>query len=413
MVFGAGASTQGVLHGLKSHGALVSAYITRDSGNYSPSLEAHTYLASDFPNPCRLLQKHRINLVIPMSIDWNTQDWTAEFLALGIPILSPRTEGMQLERSRDFARALCERYSVAFPKAFVARNRLEAETVLSQHPGAYVIKNPLCSPSSPVHTILCETEADTRSWLHEVNYEEGIFLQEYMGQNEAGHIAFVSGGEIYSLITNQEYKRAFDGNMGVIAGAPLGGLVEQDPDDKYGLARELLHPLLPWFREVNFHGPVQVTAIERDSKWSVLEYNVRIGVTCGPIIIKMLKDPLAVLTDVANNRKTSIEFVPDFTFGCSLTLAGYGYPFSQVDGPAFPVRTEGEFDCDVWWNEVEADKNGSLRTTGQRIVDLVAVEKTLEDAIQKVYRNIRRIRCTNSYYRMDIGQTLWPPGNSS
>ncbi len=75
-------------------------------------------------------------------------------------------------------------------------------------------------------------------------------MQEYLGRAEAGHIALVSGGEIYSLVTNQEYKYAFNGNMGIVAGAPLGGLVERDENDKYGLARELIHPLKPWLREV-------------------------------------------------------------------------------------------------------------------------------------------------------------------
>ena len=46
-----------------------------------------------------------------------------------------------------------------------------------------------------------------------------------------------------------------------MAGAPLGGLVERDEKDKYGLARELIHPLLPWFKKVNYNGPIQVTAI--------------------------------------------------------------------------------------------------------------------------------------------------------
>ncbi len=149
-----------------------------------------------------------------------------------------------------------------FPKSFVASNRLEAENILATHPRPFVIKNPLCSPTSPIHTILCETVADTRAWLRQVNYAEGVFLQEYLGRAEAGHIALVSGGEIYSLVTNQEYKYAFNGNLGVVAGAPLGGLVERDENDKYGLARELLHPLLPWFRSVNYHGPIQVTAIK-------------------------------------------------------------------------------------------------------------------------------------------------------
>ena len=108
---------------------------------------------------------------------------------------------------------------------------------MARDPRPYVIKNPLCSPTSPVHTIVCESAADTERWLERVDYSEGIFLQEYMGRAEAGHIAVVSNGELHSLVTNQECKRAFTGNMGIVAGAPLGGLVENDPDDCYGLAR--------------------------------------------------------------------------------------------------------------------------------------------------------------------------------
>ena len=32
-------------------------------------------------------------------------------------------------------------------------------------------------------------------------------------------------------------------------------------------------------------------------------------------------------------------------------------------------------------------------------------------AIAKAYANIRKIRVAGSYYRTDIGQSLWPPGN--
>ena len=170
----------------------------------------------------------------------------------------------------------------------MARNRLEAEAILEQHPQPFVIKNPFCSPTSPIHTILCETVADTRSWLKHVDYAEGVFLQEYLGRCEAGHIALVSGGEIYSLVTNQEYKRAFAGESWESSPARLwAGWSRRIPDDKYGLARELLHPLRPWFREVNYHGPIQVTAVRREDKWHVIEYNIRIGVTSGAMLLRM------------------------------------------------------------------------------------------------------------------------------
>jgi phosphoribosylamine-glycine ligase len=411
MIFGVGSFAHSLAGTLKEAGADVSTYLTRNYGHYAPELAGPVYSREAFPNPCPLLARHGVDVVIPQSIDWAQAPWAEELERSGVGVFGPTGEAMRIERERDFARKLCADFKIPFPKACVAANRLEAERILAKHPRPFVIKNPLCSPTSPVHTILCETAEDTRAWLRQVNYAEGVFLQEYMGRAEAGHIALVSGGEIYSLVTNQEYKRAFDGNMGVIAGAPLGGLVEKDPGDKYGLARELLHPLMPWFRKVKYHGPVQATAVKRGGKWFVIEYNIRIGVTSGPMILRLLRNPLETVVGTARNEKLEPRFREDLNFGCSLTLAGYGYPFTQVSGPRLPLEVAGEFDCDVWWNEVAGAPGGRLIATGQRIADVIALGPALEGAIAKAYENIRKIRVLSSYYRTDIGQSLWPPGS--
>lgn len=410
LLLGVGAFAHAVMRILRENGARVSCYLTRSYGHYGPSLEGEVYPASYFPSPVRFVRDKKVDLLIPMSIDWVLQPWSEELLSLNLPIFSPFGDAMRLERERDWGRQLCEQYGIAFPKAYVARNRLEAEAVLKNDPRPYVIKNPLCSPTSPIHTIVCETVEDTHHWLERLDYAEGVFLQEYMGRAEAGHIAVVSNGEIYSLATNQEYKRAFDGNMGIVAGAPLGGLVEKDPHDKYGLARELLHPLLPWMRETKFHGPVQVTAAKREGRWHVLEYNVRMGVTSTQMILRLLKNPFEVIYQAARDEKLEPQFHDDLQFGCSLTLAGYGYPFISIQGPRLPVRLLGEPTCDIWWNEVAEDAAGGLVMTGHRIADVVALGNSLEGAIKRAYENIRMIKCLSSYYRTDVGLSLWPPG---
>ena len=431
MVLGVGSFAHSTTQILADAGASVSTYLTRNYGHYAPSLAGPTYHREQFPSPVPLLKQTRTDLVVPMSIDWAQAPWKDELLATRTPIFGPTGEAMRIERERDFARRLCAEFKIPFPRAFVAPNRLEAEKILAQHPAPYVIKNPLCSPTSPIHTILCETVEDTRAWLRQVNHAEGVFLQEYLGRAEAGHIVLVSGGKIHSLVTNQEYKYAFNGNMGIVAGAPLGGLVECDPEDKYGLARELIHPLLPWLRKVNFHGPLQVTAIKANGsgsvgrassragssvasphrKWHVIEYNIRIGVTSGPMILRMLKNPLETLLRTARNEKLNPQFKPSARFGCSLTLAGYGYPFTQVRGPHLPLEVDGKFDCDVWWNEVARDPDGHLVSTGHRVADVNALASKLDAAIAKAYANIHKIRVVGGYYRTDVGQSLWPPGN--
>jgi phosphoribosylamine-glycine ligase len=414
MILGVGSFAQSIGGTLADAGSEVATYLTRDYGHFPPSLVGPTFLRSVFPSPVPLLRERKVEAVIPQSIDWAVQPWAGELTGSGVGIFSPTGEGMRLERERDFARQLCARFRIPFPQSFVAANRLAAESILAEHPRPFVIKNPLCSPTSPIHTILCETVADTRAWLRNVNYAEGVFLQEYLGRAEAGHIALVSGGEIYSLVTNQEYKYAFNGNLGIVAGAPLGGLVERDENDRYGMARALLHPLLPWFREVKYHGPVQVTAIKvpapAPGQWHVIEYNIRIGVTSGPMILRMLKNAAEVVLRTTRNEKLSPTFNEGLNFGCSLTLAGYGYPFTQVRGPQLPLEVAGAFDCDVWWNEVMRGADGQLMSTGQRIADVIALAPQLDTAIATAYANIRKLRAVGSYYRTDVGQSLWPPG---
>lgn len=413
LALGVGSFAFSVAQTLKENGATTATYLTRDYGHFPPSLAGPVFSREAHPSPMRLIKERGVELVVPQSIDWAQAPWAEALLKSGVGILSPTREAMRIERERDFARKLCAEYKIPFPHAHVARNRLEAEQILARHPAPYVIKNPLCSPTSPVHTILCESIEDTRSWLRHVNYAEGIFLQEFAGRAEAGHIALVSGGEIYSLVTNQEYKRAFDGNMGIVAGAPLGGLVERDPDDKYGLARELIHPLRPWLRAVKYRGPIQATAVRRRGKWCVIEYNIRIGVTSGAMILRLLANPLETLLGAARNRKLAPHFVAGRKFGCSITLAGYGYPYVQIKGPPLPVDVTTPFDRgdgDVWWNEVTRDGDERLVATGHRIADVIGFGKNVASAIAKAYSNIRRIRCEGSYFRTDIGRSLWPPG---
>jgi phosphoribosylamine-glycine ligase len=410
MILGVGSFAHSIGTALADTGAKVSTYLTRNYGHFPPSLVGPAFSRSAFPSPVPLLKKNGVEVVIPQSIDWALQPWAEDLLQSGVGIFSPTRGAMRIERERDFARKLCADFKIPFPHAQVAANQAAAEKILAKDPRPFVIKNPLCSPTSPIHTILCETVEDTRAWLRHVNYAEGVFLQEYLGRAEAGHIALVSGGEIYSLVTNQEYKYAFNGNQGIVAGAPLGGLVERDENDKYGLARELIHPLLPWLRKSKFNGPLQVTAIKRGGRWHVIEYNIRIGVTSGPMILRMLKNPAETVLATARNEKLKLEFNDKLDFGCSLTLAGYGYPFTQVRGPQLPLEVDGKFDCDVWWNEVARGTDGNLMSTGHRIADVIALAPKLDAAIAKAYANIRKLRVVGSYFRTDVGQSLWPPG---
>ena len=416
MIFGVGAFAHAMMAILKEQGAEICCYLTRDYGHYGPSSVGKTWLFSNHPSPLPLITEFRPDYIIPMSIDWHNEPWAAALPEKQIPILCPLGEALQIEATRQYALQLCRRFEIPFPVAYTVSNRLEALQLMKKYPHPYVLKNPLCSPYSPMHTIVCESVEDTLAWLDRIDYAEGVFLQQYIGVAEVGHFVFVSNGEISSLVTNQEYKRAFTGNMGPVAGAPLGGIVEQDPEDRYGLAKSLIRPLLPWLKETRYHGPLQVTAIRKDGQWHVIEYNARLGVTSGAIILRMLKNPARTLMDVAQNRSLQLNWNPHRRYGVSLTLAGHGYPYVIPTTPKLPITQTHPSTCDLWWNEVQQcgkqlyTAHHKIPIMGHRIADCNAFSENLDQALEHAYQNIKSLRCLGSYYRLDIGQSLWPPG---
>ena len=409
-VLGAGSFGHSTLSILQSAGVSGTTCLTKKIGKYPAELVGKVIQIESLADE---LRNAHYDLVIPMSLDWPSIPGTEIINEKKIPVFGPPPGGLLIERDRNFASELCRQFGISVPESKVASNRIEAERILAERNNLTVIKNPLCAPNSPIQAIVCESNAETRAWFEKIDYSEGVFLQEYMGRHEVGHVAFVSHGEIYPVATNQEYKRCFSGNMGSIAGAPLGGIVEKDTEDKYGLVADLLTPLLPWLREVNYHGPIQVTAARKNNKWHVLEYNARIGVTSGPLIMRMLRNPYEAMIQIATNQKFSVEFLEGINFGCSISLAGHGFPYPEVGSPNVPITIEGDVDCDLWWNQVALSNSKNHHVTlGQRILDINTVSYDLTGALDSAYSNIRKIKCGGSYYRTDIGDCLWPPGQS-
>ena len=149
---------------------------------------------------------------------------------------------------------------------------------------AFVIKN-RCSPNSPVHTIICETPGDTRAWLERVNYAEEFSCRNTLasGRPATSRWWWMAGA---SLVTNQEYKRATPGTWASWPGA-MGGLVEADPTTGTGWLLRFCtrSPGLP--RPPTPDRPA--TGIFHDERWHAIEYNIRLGITATPMILRMLE----------------------------------------------------------------------------------------------------------------------------
>ena len=80
LVLGVGSFAHSSASVLLDAGANVVTYLTRDYGHYGAQSRGKTYFYRDVPNPVPLLRKHKVDLVLPMSIDWSEKAWAKELV---------------------------------------------------------------------------------------------------------------------------------------------------------------------------------------------------------------------------------------------------------------------------------------------------------------------------------------------
>ena len=81
-------------------------------------------------------------------------------------------------------------------------------------------------------------------------------------------------------------------------------------------------------------------------------------------------------------------------------MASNGYPEKYDKG--FEIKA-GEIDGDVFYAGAK-EKDGKLVTDGGRVLGVTVKAKTLKQAVEKCYKEIRNISFENATYRKDIGK---------
>lgn len=110
--------------------------------------------------------------------------------------------------------------------------------------------------------------------------------------------------------------------------------------------------------------------------------------------LEMLEDALAGTLDTEKIKWSK-------NASCCVVLASGGYPVSYQKG--YEIHGLDEVEQHLFFAGVRKE-NGKYYNNGGRVLNVVATAPTLEEAIQKAYKDIEKISFQDSYYRKDIGK---------
>lgn len=332
-----------------------------------------------------------------------------ELRAAGIKVYGPNAVEAQLEGSKDYAKRFMDRNDI--PTAAYA-TFTDAETALAyvREQGApIVIKADGLAAGKGV--VVAETLKDAEEAVKACF--EGAFgdagakvvIEECMRGPECSMLSFVTGGKSFPMAPSQDHKRAYDGDMGPNTGgmgvySPVP-IVTDDEMQKMVAIMDEAAAAVPDYRGTLYGGFMLTPAGPK-----IVEFNVRFGDPETQVVLPRLESDLAdVMEAVAEGRAEDVKMQWSDQWAVCVVLASEGYPGSYEKGKVIlgvddANALEG---ITVFHAGTARNGDGELVTAGGRVLNVVAMADTFEEARNLAYEACDIIQFEGKQLRRDIG----------
>ena len=234
-----------------------------------------------------------------------------------------------------------------------------------------------------------------------------VVIEEYLTGPEVSVLSFTDGNTIVPMVSSMDHKRAHDGDTGPNTGGM--GTVAPNPYYTEAIAQQCMEQIfLPTVRAMNaegrtFRGCLYFGLMLTPDGPKVIEYNCRFGDPETQVVLPLLEsDLLTVMQAVSEGRLAETEVKFRDGAACCVVVASDGYPKHYEKG--YPITLpETDADSDIYIAGAKLE-NGTLVTSGGRVLGAVACADTLPAAIGKAYKLAEAVQFENAFYRRDIGK---------
>jgi phosphoribosylamine--glycine ligase len=333
---------------------------------------------------------------------------------LSIPCFGPSAAAAQLETSKAFTKAFCQRHGLPTAAFGVFEDAASAGEFLKTLPAPYVVKADGLAAGKGVviAPTLAEAEAAIEDMLGGRFGTAGarVVIEEFMEGEEVSLFAFCDGAHAVLFGAAQDHKRAYDGDLG----PNTGGMGTYSPAPAFTPAlaqqvfRELIAPTVAGmategipYRGVLFAGLMLTPTGPR-----LVEYNARFGdPECQSLMLRLLSDIVPYLHAAATGTLSRLP-EPAWREEAALTvvLAAEGYPEAPKTGGVIS-GAESDFggEAVVFHAGTRRDGEGRLVSSGGRVLNVCALGIDLTEARDLAYAALGTIDLPGGFYRSDIG----------
>ena len=327
--------------------------------------------------------------------------------AAGVKVFGPDKAPAQLEGSKAFTKALCDRANIPTAGYRAVHSLDEARAALDQFGAPVVVKADGLAAGKGVTVAMTMTEASGA--IEHLFSESGAsaVIEEFLEGEEVSLFVLTDGHAMVPFGSAQDHKRVGDGDMGPNTGgmgaySPARVLT---PELEQRALDEIVAPTIATLAAegMPYSGVLYAGLMLTAQGPKLIEYNARFGdPECQALMMRLESDLLPLMLAIAEGRLADAP-PPVFRDEVALTvvMAANGYPGKPETGGAI-AGIDAVAPARVFQAGTKL-ADGQLVASGGRVLAVTATGPTVRAAQAAAYRAVDAIDFPTGFCRRDIG----------
>ena len=331
----------------------------------------------------------------------------------GIACFGPGARAAVIEGSKTFAKQIMAEGGIPTAASRTCVTEAETDAALARFGPPYVVKDDGLAAGKGV---VVTTDRDAAR-AH-ARAAGKVVIEEFLDGPEVSLFALADGTAAVPLMPAQDFKRAYDGDLGPNTGGM--GAYTPLPWAPPGLADEVMatvvQPAVDAMRRrgTPYTGLLYAGLCLTPAGVRVIEFNARFGDPETQVVLDRLETPLAGLLHAAATGGLGAAGAPRWRPGAAVTvvIAAEGYPGRPARGDVITGLEEAErVPCAYVLQAGTAagsapgmapGTHGALVSSGGRVLNVVGTGEDIGSARDAAYQAAGRIRMRGAWRRTDI-----------
>lgn len=336
--------------------------------------------------------------------------------AAGIAVFGPDAQGAQLEGSKTYSKRFMDANGIPTARYQSFTDAAAARAYCEELGAPLVVKaDGLAAGKGVVVAETLDAALEAVDACFDGSFGEAgqtVVVEEMLTGPECSLLAFVSNGKAFCMAPAQDHKRAYDGDLGPNTGgmgvySPVPIVTEEEMATMVSIMETSAAATAKEPFENDYRGCLYGGFMLTPQGPKVLEFNARFGDPETQVVLPRLEGDLVdIMLAVAEGRPEDIELSWSDKWAVSVVLASAGYPGSYEKGKVILGVEDAEAMDEVIVFHAGTAKNpdGELITAGGRVLNVVALGDTFEEARDRAYEACELIKFEGVQYRSDIGK---------